>query len=147
MREVKGCRLPDGYLYHVAHNIWVQIEGDEATLGMTAYACEVAGEIVEIIANQKPGQTIKKDRSCATVESANWVGPILVPFASELLEINEALEESPGLINQDPYGRGWIARLKITDETFSPNELLQGDAAVAAFEEKMQADGFNGCPV
>ena len=147
MKDVKGCQLPDGYLYHPEHNIWLLIDGDVATVGMTAYACAVAGEIVELIATQKPGQAIKKDRSCATVESANWVGPILVPFAAELVAINDALEESPELINRDPYGKGWIAKLKITDDTFLLNQLKQADEAVIAFEEKMATEGFNGCPV
>ncbi len=145
MREVRGCDLPEGYYYQSEHNTWLRFEGDEATLGMTAYACALAGEIVTLIAAQKDGQAIKKDRSCATVESANWVGAILVPFAAELLAINEAAEETPALINQDPYGKGWIARLKITDASFSPTQLLQGDAAAAAIEEQMNEEGFKGC--
>jgi glycine cleavage system H protein len=144
MGEVRGCSIPEDLLYSLENNVWARLEGEEVTVGMTSYACTLAGQIVSYTP-KKPGKDVKKDKSCATVESSKWVGPVKAPVAGEVVAVNEAVAAKPGLINEDPYGRGWLVRIKPSDWGADSAELITGGAALAAFEAKMEAEGFTGC--
>lgn len=145
MGAVRGCNIPEDLLYSVDNNVWVRQESDgSASVGLTSYACSLAGQIVSYTP-KKLGKDVKKDKSCATVESGKWVGPAKAPVAGEVVAINDAVSAQPGLINEDPYGEGWLVRIKPVDWAGDTAELKTGSDALAAFEAKMDADGFGGC--
>jgi glycine cleavage system H protein len=111
---------------------------------MIAYACSLAGEIVSYTP-KKIGRVIEQNKSVCTVESGKWVGPVKAPVRGEVIAINEALNTHPGLINSDPYGAGWIIKMKPVDWGADSKVLLTGQAAAEALEKKMEAEGFGGC--
>lgn len=145
MGAVRGCSIPEDLLYGVDSNVWIRQESDgTATVGLTSYACSLAGQIVSYTP-KKEGKEVKKDKSCATVESGKWVGPVKTPVTGEVVATNEAVAANPGLINQDPYGAGWVVKIKPSDWSGDTASLKTGADALQAFEEKMNADGFGGC--
>ncbi len=145
MANVKGCNLPDDLSYNVENNVWVRREADgTVTVGMTSYACALAGEIVSFTP-KKPGKAIEQNKSVATVESGKWVGPVKTPVAGEVVAINDGVGGSPKTINADPYGAGWLVKLKPSNWDAESGALVSGGAIPAAFEAKMAADGFAGC--
>ena len=145
MGAVRGCNLPDDLMYNVDSNVWARREADgNVTVGLTAYACSLAGEIVSYTP-KKVGKAVEKDKSCATVESGKWVGPVKTPVAGEVVAVNEAVTAKPGTINRDPYTQGWVVKVKPANWDADIASLKTGAAAMASFEAKMQADGFKGC--
>lgn len=145
MGAVRGCNIPEDLMYNVDNNVWVRLESDgTATVGLTSYACSLAGQIVSYTP-KKAGKAVKQDKSCATVESGKWVGPAKTPVAGEVSASNEAVAANPGLINEDPYGEGWLVKMTPSDWDGESASLKTGADALAAFEAKMEADGFGGC--
>jgi glycine cleavage system H protein len=145
MGAVRGCDIPEDLLYNIESNVWVRREADgTATVGLTSYACSLAGQIVSYTP-KKVGKSVKQDKSCATVESGKWVGPAKTPVGGEVVAINDAVTAKPGLINEDPYGEGWLVRIKPDDWDGESSALKTGGDALSAFEGKMDADGFGGC--
>ncbi|MGB8436933.1 MAG: glycine cleavage system protein GcvH [Burkholderiales bacterium] len=145
MASVKNCNLPDDLYYNVENNVWVRKESDgTVTVGMTAYACALAGEVVAYTP-KKVGRTVEANKSCATVESGKWVGPVKTPIAGEVAAINDAVAVKPGAINKDPYGEGWLVKLKPSNLDAELGTLVTGAAVAPAFEAKMTTDGFAGC--
>lgn len=145
MGVVRGCNIPEDLHYSVENNVWVRKESDgNVTVGLTSYAANLAGQIVSYTP-KKAGKSVKKDKSCATVESGKWVGPAKSPIAGEVVEVNDAVSKQPSLINDDPYGDGWLVRLSPADWDGDTGDLVTGDAALQAFEKKMDAEGFGGC--
>ncbi|MCG5496603.1 glycine cleavage system protein GcvH [Ectothiorhodospira variabilis] len=145
MSEVKGCDLPEDLLYSIENNVWVRQESDgTATIGLTSYAGSLAGQVVSYTP-KKAGKSVKKDKSCATVESGKWVGPAKSPIGGEVAAVNDAVSANPALINDDPYGEGWL--VKITPDNWDGDSatLKTGSDALEAFKAKMEADGFKGC--
>jgi glycine cleavage system H protein len=145
MGAVRGCNIPDELAYNIENNAWARKESDgTVTVGVTSYACSLAGEVVSYTP-KKVGKAIDKDKSCATVESGKWVGPVKSPIAGEVVAVNDAVSATPGLINKDPYGEGWIVKLKPSNWDADVATLKTGADAAQAFEAKMDADGFKGC--
>lgn len=145
MGAVRGCNIPEDLYYNVENNVWARREDDGTlTIGMTSYACSLAGEIVSYTP-KKVGKDVKKDKSVSTVESGKWVGPVKAPVSGEVVATNDAVTASPGLINKDPYGDGWLVKMKPNDWDGESGELKTGGDALSAFEAKMEADGFGGC--
>ncbi len=145
MGTVRGCDIPEDLSYNVENNVWARREDDgTVTIGMTAYAAALAGQIVSYTP-KKVGKSVKKDKSCATVESGKWVGPAKSPVAGEVVAINDAVSANPGLINEDPYGEGWLVKIQPSDWDADSAGLVSGADAISAFEAKMEADGFDGC--
>ena len=145
MTVVRGCEMPDDLLYDVDNNIWYR-EQDDGTviIGMTMVAAAMAGELVAFTA-KKAGKTVKAGRSCATVESGKWVGPAKIAFEAEVVENNAELNANPKLANSDPYGDGWMARLKPVDWSAAKGLLTPGTEVAGPYETKMTADDFAGC--
>jgi glycine cleavage system H protein len=104
---------PEGLLYHPEHD-WARIEGDIATLGITWFAQDSLGEVVFF---QLPtiGSTVKKDDTYAEVESVKAVSDVVAPLSGEVVEVNETLGDAPETINEDPYGAGWLVKVKLSD--------------------------------
>jgi glycine cleavage system H protein len=123
MPEAAG--YPDDLLYHTEHD-WARLEGDEATFGITWYAQDALGEVV-FFDPPKAGATCKKDEPYAEVESVKAVSDVIAPLSGEIVAVNEALSESPETINEQPYGDGWLVRVKLSDP--SETESLLDAAA------------------
>ena len=103
---------PDDLRYHEEHD-WARIEGDQATLGITWYAQDSLGEVV-FFEPPEVGATIQKDSSYAEVESVKAVSDVIAPMSGEIVEVNDSLEDTPEKINEDPYGEGWLVKVKLT---------------------------------
>ena len=145
MAEVNGCQLPEDRLYYINPEknafIWVKEEGDGIfTIGLTSVAAAMAGRLVAYTP-KKVGKAVKKDRSVATIESGKWVGPVPSPFDGEIVEVNEALKGNPTLVNDDPYGQGWIAKLKPTDSEAAKSVLVDVNKAVDLLQPIVQEKG------
>jgi glycine cleavage system H protein len=104
---------PDDLRYHPEHD-WARIDGDEATFGITWYAQDALGEVVFFEA-PSVGSSVSKDESYAEVESVKAVSDVVAPLSGEIVAVNEKLAGSPETINEDPYGDGWLIRVKLTD--------------------------------
>jgi glycine cleavage system H protein len=145
MPTVRGCSLPDELLYDVENNIWYRPNDDgTVTLGMTAVAAAMAGQLVAFTA-KKAGRKVQEGKSCATVESGKWVGPAKIAFDAEVVEVNDALTATPKLANSDPYGQGWMVKVKPADWAAAKGRLTPGSAVAGPYEAKMAADAFAGC--
>ncbi|HET7507733.1 MAG TPA: glycine cleavage system protein GcvH [Solirubrobacterales bacterium] len=103
---------PEDLRYHEEHD-WARIEGDQATFGVTWYAQDSLGEVV-FYDPPEVGATIQKDSSYAEVESVKAVSDVIAPLSGEVLEVNEALVDAPEKVNEDPYGDGWLVKVRLT---------------------------------
>jgi glycine cleavage system H protein len=104
---------PEELLYHDQHD-WARLEGDEhAVLGITWYAQDSLGEVV-FYDPPEVGATIDKDSSYAEVESVKAVSDVIAPLSGEIVEVNDALADTPEKINDDPYGEGWLVKVKLS---------------------------------
>ena len=122
---------PDELLYHPEHD-WARIDAEDpalATLGITWYAQDALGEVVFFEA-PAVGTTLAKDASYAEVESVKAVSDVIAPLSGEVLEVNQAAVDSPETINEDPYGAGWLVRIRLSDPS-EVDSLLD----VAAYEQ------------
>jgi glycine cleavage system H protein len=145
MPTVRGCNLPDELLYDVENNIWYRENPDgTVTLGMTAVAAAMAGQLVAFTA-KKAGRKVDSGKSCATIESGKWVGPAKIAFNAEVVEVNDALTANPKIANSDPYGEGWMLKVKPADWAAGKAPLIAGTAVADPYEAKMAADNFTGC--
>ena len=116
---------PDDLLYHPEHD-WARIEGDEATLGITWFAQDALGELVHFEAPE-PGATIAKDASYGEVESVKAVSEVVAPLSGEVLEVNQRAVDEPEIVNEDPYGDGWLVRIRLGDPA-ETEELMDAEA-------------------
>ena len=105
---------PDGLLYHEQHD-WARIEGDVAIFGITWYAQDALGEVV-FFDPPSTGTAVKAGEPYAEVESVKAVSDVVAPLSGEIVEINEAVSETPELINEDPYDGGWMVKVKLADQ-------------------------------
>ena len=105
---------PDDLLYHPEHD-WARIDGDTATLGITWFAQDALGEVV-FFDPPEVGSTITKDDSYAEVESVKAVSDVIAPLSGEIVEVNTALGDTPETINSDPYGEGWLVKVRLSDK-------------------------------
>ena len=145
MPTVRGCMLPDDLLYDVENNIWYRENDDgTVTLGMTAVAAAMAGQLVAFTP-RKPGRPVQAGKSCATIESGKWVGPAKVAFDAEVVAVNDAMVATPKIANADPYGEGWLAKVRPSDWAAAKSALTPGSTVADPYEAKMTADGFAGC--
>ena len=106
---------PDDLLYHAEHD-WARIEGDTATLGITWFAQDALGEVV-FFDPPEVGTTVTAGESYAEVESVKAVSDVIAPLSGEIVEVNLALGDSPETINNDPYGSGWMVKVRLSDES------------------------------
>jgi glycine cleavage system H protein len=104
---------PDGLKYHPEHD-WAQIEGDTATFGITWFAQDQLGEVV-FFDPPEVGTEITANETYAEVESVKAVSDVFAPLSGEVLEVNAGLSDAPELINDDPYGQGWLVKVKLSD--------------------------------
>ena len=104
---------PDDLKYHPEHD-WARIDGDEAVLGITWFAQDALGDLVHFEAPTQ-GSQVAKDSSYGEVESVKAVSDVIAPLSGEILEVNQAAVDAPETINEDPYGAGWLVRIRLAD--------------------------------
>jgi glycine cleavage system H protein len=114
---VAAASYPSDLKYHPEHD-WVRVEGEVATFGITWYAQEQLGEVV-FYDPPAVGTQVRKDEPYAEVESVKAVSDVIAPASGEIVEVNEALKNAPEPINDDPYGEGWLVKVRLSD----PGEL------------------------
>ena len=124
---------PDELKYHSEHD-WARIEGDEATLGITWFAQDALGELVHYEA-PAVGATVTKDGEYGEVESVKAVSGIVAPLSGEVLEVNERAVGEPEIVNEDPYGEGWLIRIRMSDAS-ETDTLMDVDAYKAHVAEQ-----------
>ena len=116
---------PDDLRYHPEHD-WARVEGEEAVLGITWYAQDALGELVHFEA-PAVGAALTKDGAYAEVESVKAVSDVIAPLSGEVLEVNQKAVDEPETINDDPYGEGWLVRIRVADAG-ELDALLDADA-------------------
>lgn len=116
---------PEDLRYHPEHD-WARVDGDTATFGVTWYAQDQLGEVVFFDPPQI-GAAVSKDQPYAEVESVKAVSDVVAPLSGEVLEVNEGLSDTPEQINEDPYGEGWLVRVRLSDPT-EVDELLDPES-------------------
>jgi glycine cleavage system H protein len=119
---------PTELLYHPEHD-WVRIDGDTATFGITWYAQDALGEVV-FFDPPEVGTSVKKDEPYAEVESVKAVSDVIAPLSGEIVEVNTGLSDTPEAINEDPYGTGWLVKVRLSDD--GEKAVLQDQAAYVA---------------
>ena len=122
---------PDGLKYHPEHE-WARIEDGEATLGITWFAQDALGELVHFEAPDE-GSTISKDDSYGEVESVKAVSDLITPLSGEVLAVNTKVVDAPETVNDDPYGEGWLVRIRLSDPA-EIESLLDANAYRALLE-------------
>jgi glycine cleavage system H protein len=142
MAEVRNCNLPEDVYYIVERHVWARRVGDLIEVGLTDVAQNLAKTIISVTP-KKVGRAIKAEGSVATVESGKWVGPVPCPVAGTLTEINQAVMANPGLINSDPYGEGWVARVEPADWAADSAGLLTGPEAITAYQAFLESEGIS----
>ena len=122
---------PEDLLYHPEHD-WAKIDGDVATFGITWFAQDALGEVV-FFDPPEVGSSVTKDESYAEVESVKAVSDVIAPLSGEIVEVNTALADAPETINTDPYGEGWLVKVKLsaTDEV---DQLIDQQTYVSALD-------------
>lgn len=125
MKELDELNLPNDVRYTKDHE-WARVEGETVLIGISDYAQDQLGDIV-FVEVPEVGAAYKKGETCGTLESVKAVAELFIPVSGEIDSVNIDLEESPGLVNEDPYTRGWIARVK-PDDLSEMDSLMQRDA-------------------
>ena len=122
---------PDDLLYHPEHD-WARIEGDVATFGITWYAQDALGEVV-FFDPPEVGSSVSAGESYTEVESVKAVSDVIAPMSGEVVEVNEGLSDSPEAINEDPYGEGWMVKVRLTEPS-EKDGLMDSAAYVATLD-------------
>ena len=123
---------PEDLKYHAEHD-WARIEGDQATFGITWYAQDALGEVV-FFDPPEVGKSVSKDEAYAEVESVKAVSDVFAPLSGEIVEVNDALTDSPENVNRDPYGEGWMVKVRLSDPA-EVDQLMD----VNAYKELLQS--------
>jgi glycine cleavage system H protein len=122
---------PDDLLYHAEHD-WVRIDGEVAEFGITWFAQDALGEVV-FFDPPEVGSTVTKDQPYAEVESVKAVSDVIAPLSGEIVEVNTGLGDKPEAINDDPYGAGWMVKVKLSDPS-EQESLLDREAYEASLQ-------------
>ncbi len=124
---------PEELKYHPEHD-WARIEGDEATLGITWFAQDALGELVHFEPPEE-GSSVAKDESYGEVESVKAVSDLVAPLSGEVLEVNGKVVDAPETVNEDPYGEGWLIRIRMSDPS-QADSLLDAAAYKQVIESQ-----------
>ncbi len=145
MAQIEGCNFPEeGILYDVEDQMWVRFDDDGSiTAGLTDVSQHIAGSIL-YLRPRRVGEDVKLGKRAAIIESGKYVGPINAPLSGRIIELNDAALANPRLVNDDPYGEGWVLRIKPSRLEDERGLLKEGEAAMAALREKMEMESW-GC--
>jgi glycine cleavage system H protein len=126
-------QYPGDLRYHSEHD-WARIDGDEATFGITWFAQDALGELVHFEPPEE-GATVSRDQTYAEVESVKAVSDVVAPLSGEILEVNQTVVDAPETINADPYGDGWIVRVRLSDAA-EADSLMDAEAYTRYLSEQ-----------
>ncbi len=127
MAKVENYDMPEELYYHKEHT-WVKVEGDIVKVGLNDFSQKLAGEI-SYIEMPEEGDQVNQDGVMGSIETGKWLGKIYAPVSGEVIKINEDVEDEPTLINNDPYGKGWIFDMRMSDSAELSN-LMKGEKAI-----------------
>ncbi len=138
MTTVRGFDFPDELYYMVEHDIWARPDADGAlTVGLTTLGCHVSGEFIEFM--PKPvGTEVERDRAMAVLEMSKTIRSARAPACGTIIAINDCVKRQLSLLNSDPYGDGWLLKLKPADWEQDIKNLVSGPAIVPAVERYME---------
>jgi len=143
--ELHHCILPKNLLYETKNHLWLKKEDDGLyTVGITDMAQTMAGKVLHF-RPWKPGSVRPANKPLAMLEAAKWLGVIRLPFAVQIADYNKELEKEAFLINQFPYQRGWIIRVRPEDEKEVQTRLLGAEAALKAYKEHFEDWNLTDC--
>ncbi len=142
MTAVLGCNIPEDLYYLIEKHVWGRRDDELVVVGLTDVAQNLAKGIISVT-TKRVGRTLAKGKSVGTVESSKWVGPVPAPVGGEIVEINQALASDPGLLNRDPYGEGWIAKLKPDNWEADSSDLVTGPDGVGAYQAFLEQEGIS----
>jgi glycine cleavage system H protein len=134
MADIKGYDMPDDLYYHEEHS-WARIEENRVVVGMSDMFQKEAGDIVFVDLPDE-GDEVEQGEVCGKIQSRKWIGKLCAPVSGEIIELNEELEDDTGLINQDPYGKGWILAVEPSDLEGELGSLMHGQEALIPFIEQ-----------
>ncbi|MDW8031997.1 MAG: glycine cleavage system protein H [Aquificaceae bacterium] len=143
MSEVsyKGCKIPPDLYYDIESQVWYKLEADGTLrIGATDIGQSRAGKMVNVRI-KAPGKQVPKGKPVASLESGKWTGPVPTLVEGEVVERNEELFDNPEIINEDPYGRGWIARIKPDNLERDIGNLVTGEEAISRMKEYIDREG------
>lgn len=142
MATVNNCNIPDDLMYWVEKHVWVRPEADgTVTVGITDVAQHLSRKLVAATI-KKTAKPIEKGKSIATLESGKWVGPVANPVSGTIVNGNDAVAADPTLINSDPYGAGWIARMQPSNWDADKAALVTGAEGIAAYQAFLDKEGI-----
>jgi len=124
--EIDGYYFPDDIYYHKEH-YWAKVEGNEVTMGTSDFAQKLAGQIV-YVELPSVGRALEQGKPCGSMESGKWVGRIYAPVSGKVESCNQELEETPELINDSPYEKGWICKITPSNLQAELQNLMKGDS-------------------
>ena len=139
----RGCVIPPDLYYDIDNQVWFRINEDgTVTVGATDIGQARAGKIINIRI-KAPGRKVAKGKPYASLESGKWTGPIPAVIEGEVVERNEELFDNPELINDDPYGKGWIVRIKPVNLERDLKDLVTGEEAIQKQKEYIEREDVN----
>ena len=124
--KIEEYAFPDDLYYHKEH-YWAKVEGDVVTIGTTDFAQKLAGQVV-YIELPSVGKAVEQGKPCGSMESGKWVGRIYSPLSGKVEAINSELEDSPELINESPYEKGWMFKIKASNVQEELKNLMKPDS-------------------
>ena len=129
MVKIEGHEFPEDLYYHREH-MWVKVEGNKVRVGYNSWAQGAAGKLVNLN-TRKAGSPVQAGKTLGTVESGKWVGPLKTPVSGKVVEVNDEVLKKPSIINEDPYGKGWVAVIEPTDLAGDLKNLIKGSDKAA----------------
>lgn len=136
MAGIKGYNMPDDLYYHEEHS-WARINGTRVTVGMNDFFQKEAGDIVFVDLPEEE-EEVEQGEVCGKIQSRKWIGKLVAPVSGEIVEINEELEEDTSLINNDPYGEGWILVIEASNLDEELATLYHGESVVGFIESELE---------
>ena len=124
--EMEGYNFPDDIYYHKEH-YWAKVDGNKVTMGTSDFAQKLAGQVV-YVELPNVGRSVEQGKPCGSMESGKWVGRIYAPVSGKVESCNQELEETPELINESPYEKGWICKINPSNLQAELKNLMQGDS-------------------
>jgi len=142
MAKIHGFEIPEDLYYDVKNHMWVKVlEDGTAKIGLDDVGQALAKKIL-FVRLRRPGAKVKKGKPLATIESAKWVGPLISPISGEIVSVNEQLRKKPSLLNEDPYGEGWVAIIKPDNLEEDLKALVTGSEALEAQKRDIEERGI-----
>lgn len=135
MATIDKYEMPDD-LYYTSDHAWVKVEGNQIRIGITDFMQKLAGEIT-FVRVPRAGKDLESGKNLCSMQSGKWAGKVAVPVSGKVVDVNKDLAASPGTLNEDPYGKGWIAVMEPANMADVAAGLLYGDKAVAFLKEEI----------